>query len=223
MALDASAACAGFLYCLTLANHLIQSGSFRHVLVVGAETLSRIINYKDRESCILFGDGAGAVILSRDEDGQSKIIYSHVQCDGSGFENLYVPAGGSRRPIKMENVEFPERYVKMRGREVFKHATRTMIEGCTRALQASGVSTSAIDHAIIHQANKRIIEAVTERLSIPSSKVLYNVEDLGSTSSASIPILFDQCVRDGKIHRGDLILMSAFGAGFTSGTSVMSY
>lgn len=223
MAFDFSSACAGFLYGLTVADSLIKTGKFHHVLLVGAETLSRITNFKDRQSCILFGDGAGAVVLSREDKGSSKIIFNKVAADGSGFEHLNVFSGGSRLPINTNNADEDERYIKMNGREVFRQATTTMFEDCLEALRQTGLSAKDIDYALIHQANRRIIEAVTDRLELTSEKVLYNIEHFGNTSSASIPILLDQNVKSGKIQRGQKLLLSSFGAGFTSGTAILNY
>lgn len=223
MAFDFSAACAGFLYGLTIAESLIKTGQFQHVLLIGSEILSRITNFRDRQSCILFGDGAGAVVLSREEKVSSRVIFNKVTSDGRGFEHLHVFSGGSRLPINAENVNGDERYIKMNGRDVFRQATTTMFEDCLEALEQTGLSVNDIEFALIHQANKRIIEAVISRLELASEKVLYNIENLGNTSSASIPILLDQNVKNGKIQRGQKLLLSSFGAGFTSGTAILEY
>ena len=152
-----------------------------------------------------------------------KRVEPKVTSDGRGFEHLHVFSGGSRLPINAENVNGDERYIKMNGRDVFRQATTTMFEDCLEALEQTGLSVNDIEFALIHQANKRIIEAVTSRLELASEKVLYNIENLGNTSSASIPILLDQNVKNGKIQRGQKLLLSSFGAGFTSGTAILEY
>ncbi len=224
LALDLSAACSGFLYALTIAEHLIRAGTARHILVVGAETLSRIINYQDRQTCILFGDGAGAAVLSRAEDSETSEIHaSTLAADGSNAKLLAVPAGGSRKPFSAEVLENREHFVHMQGREIFKAAVTTLKTVSNRTLEACGKTVSDVDWFFIHQANRRIVESLAGQMGLAEGKVPCNVDRVGNTSSASIPILLDESIRSGKVKRGDTLLLAAFGAGLTSGAVVLKY
>lgn len=224
MAFDLSAACSGFVYGLTVANQFISTGLYRHILVIGAEVLHRYVNYKDRETCILFGDGAGAVIASRAEDGHdSAILSSHLHSDGSLGELFVLPAGGSAMPFSKEVLDNDLQYVRMKGREIFKNAVRTMTQCCQEALEANQMTIDEVDWMIPHQANIRILDAVAHYFGIPSEKVVVNLHDTGNTSAATIPIALDEAVRDGRIKRGQHVLLTAFGAGLTSGSLMMRY
>lgn len=222
LAVDLSAACSGFLYGLVVADSLLRSGVYRHILVLGAETLSRLTNYEDRQTCVLFGDGAGAVVLSKTSD-EGSLLYSHVQAIGDTAGVLHVPAGGSREPVTAAVLESKRQYIHMNGREVYRRAVDRLMAECVDALKACELDVNAIDWAVLHQANARIIEKVGENLGISPEKLLMNISETGNTSSASIPILLDQNVRNAKIKRGDLLLLAAFGAGLTSGSAVLRY
>jgi 3-oxoacyl-[acyl-carrier-protein] synthase-3 len=224
MALDISAACSGFVYGLSIADNFVKTGMFKNVLVLGAETLSRIMNYEDRQTCILFGDGAGAAVLSRAPEGSPSRIYSaHLGAQGELGDVLTLTGGGSRIPFSQEVLDKKLHLVQMKGREVFKAAVRALVERCEEALEANHMSVDDLTWVLTHQANVRIIEAVSQNLGIPAEKQLINIRDTGNTSSASIPILFDQSIREGKIKRGDTVLFAAFGAGVTSGSLLLKY
>jgi 3-oxoacyl-[acyl-carrier-protein] synthase-3 len=224
MAFDLSAACSGFLYGLTIADQFVGSGLYRNVLVVGAETLSRIMDYKDRTTCILFGDGAGAFIVGRAREGSgSAILATAMEADGTYGDLLSLPGGGSKHPTTAATVEQGLQFVRMKGREIFKAAVRAMSQRCEEVLDRARVPKSAIDWIVPHQANTRIIDAVGDQLGLPQSKVVSNLAHTGNTSSASIPIAFDEAVRDGRIQRGQTLLLGAFGGGLTSGAVVLKF
>ena len=224
MSMDLNAACTGFVYGLTIADQFIRSGMYEHVLVVGAEVLHPFVNYKDRETCILFGDGAGAVVVGRaPAETGSKIYSSHLRADGSLGELFTLKAGGSAVPLSIEALERGDNWLSMRGREIFKHAVRTMSDVCQQALDANGMLMDQIDWLIPHQANLRIIDAVGKHFGIPSEKVVVNVHDTGNTSAATVPIALDQAVRDGRISRGQNVLLTAFGSGLTSGSLLLKF
>ncbi len=224
MALDISAACSGFVYGVSIADQFIKSGMFKNVLVVGAETLSRIMNYEDRQTCILFGDGAGAAVVSRaTEESTSKILSAHLGAQGELGDVLTLTGGGSRIPFSQEVLDKKLHLVQMKGREVFKAAVRALVDRCEEALSANKISVDQIDWVVTHQANLRIIESVSSQLGIPVDKQLVNIRNTGNTSSASIPILFDESIRNGTIKRGDTVLFAAFGAGLTSGSLLLKY
>ncbi len=224
MAFDLSAACSGFVYGVSVADQFIRTGMFKHVLVVGAEILSRFVNYKDRETCILFGDGAGAAILSRTSvESNSKILSSHMHTDGSLGDLFVLPAGGSALPLSEKVLQENLQFVKMKGREIFKAAVRTMASVCEEALKHNDVHLDEIDWIIPHQANIRIIEAVARQVGIDLNKVVINVQETGNTSAATIPVALDQAIRDGRIKSGDHVILTAFGAGLTSGSILLRY
>ena len=224
MAFDLSAACSGFVYGVAVADQFIKTGMYKHVLVLGAEVLHRYVNYKDRETCILFGDGAGAVICSRAEEGQSStILSSHLRSDGSLGELFVLPAGGSGMPLSQEVLDNNMQYVRMKGREIFKNAVRSMTDVCQEALQTNGMTVAQVDWLIPHQANIRILDSVAHYFEIPAEKVVINVNDTGNTSAASVPMAFDEAVRDGRIQRGHHVLLTAFGAGLTAGSVLLRY
>jgi 3-oxoacyl-[acyl-carrier-protein] synthase-3 len=211
IAFDLSAACTGFIYGLYVADSIMRSKDVDRALVVGAERFSRIVNWKDRTTCILFGDGAGAVLLERDE--REGILSFDIGADGSYGDLLYVESVGS-------DVD-PPYYVKMKGNEVFKVAVRTMVESAQRVMEKSGLTPSDIDLLVPHQANVRILKAVAERLGIEMDKLYINLPKYGNTSAASIPLALDEAVRSGRAKQGDVILMVAFGGGFTWGSCIV--
>lgn len=224
MTLDVSAACSGFIYALSVADQFIKTGMYKNLLVVGAETLSRITNYQDRQTCILFGDGAGAVILSRSESNSPSRIHStHLHASGHLGDLLMVPGGGSRMPLSQRVLDENLFCIQMKGREVFKNAVRTLADRCREALEANGKKVSDVKWFLGHQANLRIIEAVAEQVGLDHKALLINVGSTGNTSSASIPILLDQEVRKGTIQKGDLVLSAAFGAGLTSASTLLTF
>lgn len=224
MAFDLSAACSGFVYGASVADQFIRTGMYKNVLVVGAEVLHRYVNYKDRETCILFGDGAGAAIFTRaDNKDDSRIFSTHLRADGSLGDLFVLPAGGSAIPFTQEVLEKELQYVRMKGREIFKNAVRTMSQVCQEALDTNGMAIEEVDWLIPHQANLRIIDAVGSHFGIDPKKVIINVERTGNTSAATVPIALDEAVRDGRIKRGQNVLLTAFGAGLTSGSLLMRY
>lgn len=221
---DLSAACSGFVYALSVADQFIRTGMYKNVLVVGAEVLHRFVNYKDRETCILFGDGAGAWILSRtDKNDQNIIFSSHLHADGNLGDLFVLPAGGSKIPFSQAVLEDGSQYVRMKGREIFKNAVRTLTDCCHEALDANNVSADKVDWLVPHQANLRILESVADHFKFPKEKVIVSLNETGNTSAASIPLAFDLAYQEGKIKRGQLILLAAFGAGLTSGSILLRF
>lgn len=223
MSFDLSAACTGFVYGLSIADQFIRTGHYKNILVVGAETLHRIVNYKDRDTCILFGDGAGCVIATRSEDPNSSILSSHLHAEGELGDLFRLPGGGSKIPISQFVVDNDLQFVTMKGREIFKNAVRTMSQCCQEALTANGLNIEDIDWLVPHQANQRIIEAVAKHFGFPQEKVIINVHETGNTSAATVPVALDEGVRDGRIKRGQLVLLAAFGAGITSGSILLRF
>ncbi len=221
-AFDMAAACSGFIYGLTLAEGIIQSGRARTILLIGAELLTRYVDYTDRSTCVIFGDGAGAAVIQPVEDGRG-LLAVRIQSDGDYIDYLYTPGGGTRYPASIETVTNRLHYIKMRGNELFKVAVRSMEEISRRVLDDLRMSPSDIDLFIPHQANQRITEAVAERLGLPLEKVYSNIHRVGNTSSASIPIALDECVRAGRVKSGDLVMMASFGAGVTFGAAVLRW
>lgn len=221
-AFDLLAGCTGFIYALSVASQFIASGMYRRVLVIGAETLSRIVDWTDRNTCVLFGDGAGAVVVGPVPRGYG-LIHSKLGSDGSGGPLLCLPAGGSRMPASRETVEDRLHFVRMSGREVFKFAVRTCGDGSLEALEEAALSVEDVDFLIPHQANIRIIEAAAKRLNLPMDRVLVNVDRFGNTSTASIPMALEEAVSQGRIKDGDNIVMAGFGAGLTWAVAVMRW
>ncbi|MHB8156023.1 MAG: beta-ketoacyl-ACP synthase III [Desulfocucumaceae bacterium] len=221
-AFDLLSGCTGFIYALSVASNFVAGGTYRYVLIIGAETLSRIVDFEDRNTCVLFGDGAGAAVVGPVPDGYG-LKHTKLGSDGSGGQHLFVPAGGSRIPATRETVEKRLHFVRMNGREVFKFAVRTCGEGSLEVLEAAGLTVKDLDFFIPHQANIRIIEAAAKRLDLPMEKVLVNVDRFGNTSTASIPMALEEALDKGRITDGDNILMSAFGAGLTWGASLMRW
>lgn len=219
---DVGAACSGFLNALSVADSFIRTGQINNALVVGSDALSRLLNWQDRGTCILFGDGAGAVVLGASQNG-SGILSTRLRTDGSYVRTLYVPAGGSLKPATPETVQRNEHTITMNGKEVFKIAVRSMEEISRQALAEADVPVSQISLVIPHQANRRIIVALAERLGIPMDRVMVNVDKYGNTSAASIPVALDEAKRQGKIKSGDIVLLNAFGAGFAWGAAVIKF
>lgn len=221
-AMDISAACAGFLYGLDLANGLILSGQYDTILVVGGEVFNNIVDWQDRNTCVLFGDGAGAAVVQATEEPKG-ILSSYIGSDGdyADINLLGIPAGGSRMPVTTEAIDQHLDKIQMNGREVFKLGVRLMPEAAERALKKANVSVDEIDLLIPHQANLRIIEAVGHRLGVPREKVYVNVDKYGNTSAATVIIALDEAIRDGTAKPGDLILLVTFGAGLTWGSTLI--
>jgi 3-oxoacyl-[acyl-carrier-protein] synthase-3 len=212
-AFDLSAACAGFIYGLSIGDAFIRRGQFKRVLVIGVEVLSRIVDWTDRGTCVLFGDGAGAVLLGADENGTRGVLSTHLYADGSLTDVLLQPAGGSREPLTAEAIAAKRHLVRMNGREVYKHAVRNMAAASRAALDANGLHPDDVTWVIAHQANIRIIEGVSERIAIPLTRFVINVDRYGNTSSASVPTALDEAVDAGKIKDGDVLVFSALGGG----------
>jgi 3-oxoacyl-[acyl-carrier-protein] synthase-3 len=221
---DLSAACSGFIYGLSIADKYIRTGEARKVLVIGAEVLSRVLDWTDRNTCILFGDGSGAAVIEASE-GESGVLSTHIFSNGSYWNTLYQPGCGNRNPATDERT-IADRlfYIKMEGNDVFKHAVRAMEEAACTALSANGMSPADVSLLIPHQANRRIIDATAKRLGITEDERLFvNLHNYGNTSSASIPISLDEANRSGRLKSGDIVLLDAFGGGFTYGSALMRW
>jgi 3-oxoacyl-[acyl-carrier-protein] synthase-3 len=220
---DLGAACSGFTYALTTGMQMVATGAHDHALVVGADVMSSIIDYTDRTTCVLFGDGAGAVVVSPALDDEPSIIGFSHEIDGSGGPALCMPAGGSRLPASRETVDQRLHYVKQDGQAVFKFAVRKTEEICRRVLQQHGVDSSEIDLFVSHQANRRIIQAAADRMGLPESKVIINLERFGNTTAATIPLALADAVCQGRVKKGDLVLLASVGAGFTVGAVLLRW
>ena len=220
---DLSAACSGFTYSLTTAAQLVGTGASRHALVVGADVMSSIIDYTDRTTCVLFGDGAGAVVVEATDDPALGIIDFEHYVDGHGGEALKMPAGGSLRPASHETVEQRLHYVKQDGQAVFKFAVRKTEEICRRVLDRAGIDASQIDLFVSHQANRRIIQAAAEKLGLSGDKVVINIERFGNTTAGTIPLALADAVRQDRLKKGDLVLLASVGAGFTVGAVLVRW
>ncbi len=222
-AFDIAAACPGFVYAATIAEGLIAAGYHKHVLVLGAERLSTITDWQDRSTAVLFGDGAGAAVI-RPADGNGRgILSSYIGADGTLAELLYIPAGGGMNPLTPDNIGDRQQYMRMAGREVFKAAVHAMADAGDQALARAGVTADEIDLLVPHQANLRIIDATARHAGIPMEKVMVNVDRYGNTSAASIPLALAQAEQEGRLQPGMLILLVAFGAGFTWGAQVVRW
>src|ERR1043166_9444112 len=221
-AMDIVAACSGFLYGVSLASSMIQTGQIRHAVVVGAEILTRYVDYTDRSTCVLFGDGAGAAILGPVESGRG-ILSVKIRSDGRYEKQLYAPGGGTKGGFTAETIARGDHFFKMKGNEVFKIAVRSMVDISREVLCEAGLKTDDIDLFIPHQANQRITDAVANTLNVDPSRVFSNIAEHGNTSSASIPIGLDECVETGRVKKDDVILMASFGGGFTCGSVVMRW
>jgi 3-oxoacyl-[acyl-carrier-protein] synthase-3 len=225
-AFDVSAACAGFVFGMSIADQFIATGQMRHVLVVGVELLSRVVDWTDRTTCVLFGDGAGAAVLGPADasTGAAKprgVLATSIVTDGSLAGALRIPGGGSVAPASAASVEQRLHYVQMKGQDVFKVAVKNLLSACREALDRAGMTQEDIDWICPHQANRRIIDQVVARVEVPPEKVLMNIDRMGNTSSASIPILLDENVRAGIIKPGDAVLMCALGAGVSWGSAIV--
>jgi 3-oxoacyl-[acyl-carrier-protein] synthase III len=221
-AFDVGAACSGWLYAMATAEGLIMSGTAETILVVGSEKMSAIVDWKDRSTCVLFGDGAGAAVLKRSKNGKG-ILSAYMRSDGKLADLLYRPHGGATTPMSAEVLANGSHLVRMAGREVFKHAVRSMADACDRALDGARLTGSDIDLLIPHQANVRIIEATAKHAGISMDKVYVNVDRYGNTSSASIPIALDEAIESGRVKEGSTVMMVAFGAGFTWASMIIRF
>ena len=221
-AMDVVAACSGFLYGVSLADSMIRTGQVRHAVVVGAEILTQYVDYTDRQTCVLFGDGAGAAVLGP-VDASRGILASKIKSDGRYEEQLFSPGGGTRKKPTADTLAAGDHYFKMKGNELFKVAVRSMAEISREVLERAGKKSDEISLFIPHQANQRITEAVADRLNVSMDKVYSNIAVHGNTSSASIPIALDECVEAGRIKEGDLVLMASFGGGVTWGAVLMQW
>jgi 3-oxoacyl-[acyl-carrier-protein] synthase-3 len=224
---DINAACSGFLYALQVARHFINTGNRTTALVIGAEKLSSLINWKDRNTCVLFGDGAGAVVIRRADEGlpnvPGRVLSTVMGSDGNLADLLKVPGGGSACPITAENILTSPNTIHMEGRETFKHAVTRMLQASEQALELAGLTAADVDMVIPHQANARIITAIAERLGLPPEKTFINLDKYGNTSAATIPVALDEAHRQGAIKRGDVLVLVAFGGGFTWASSVVRW
>ncbi len=221
-AFDLSAGCAGFIFALSMADQAIRGGTARRVLVVGAEVLSRILNFEDRATCVLFADGAGAAVLVADQ-GDRGIISTHMGSDGGNGYLIHIPGGGAAQPATHESIDKKLHYIRMQGNEVFKLAVRAMGDVSLKALRQNGLGPQDLALLIPHQANLRIITACAKRLGIPMEKVYVNIDRYGNTSSASIPMALDEAVREGRLVEGDLLLLTSFGAGLSWGAALIRW
>jgi 3-oxoacyl-[acyl-carrier-protein] synthase-3 len=218
---DIIAACAGFLYGLTTGAHLVAAGTHRKVLVIGSDTMSRIIDYTDRSTCILFGDGAGAFLIEPVEENEDAGFIDFIgEIDGSGGDFLKMPAGGSRMPASADTVAKRLHYVKQDGQQVFRYAVKKISELCSQLLERNGLSGDDVNIMIPHQANRRIIEATAERLKLPLDRVLVNIDRYGNTTAGTIPLATRDAVSQGRLKKGDLVLYAAVGAGYTAGAAL---
>jgi len=220
---DLFAACSGFTYALTTAAQLIAGGGSRRALVVGADVMSSIIDYTDRTTCVIFGDGAGAAVVEASDDPNIGIIDFENYIDGTGGQALCMPAGGSLRPASHETVEQRLHYVKQDGQAVFRFAVRNTEEACRRILNRNQIKPSEIDLLVSHQANRRIIQLAAEKLGLPLEKVIINIEKFGNTTAATIPLALNDAVQDCRLKRGDLVLLVSVGAGFTVGSILLRW
>jgi 3-oxoacyl-[acyl-carrier-protein] synthase-3 len=220
---DLSAACSAFLYALQTGAQFVATGAHKRVLVIGADVMSSILDYSDRSTCILFGDGAGAVILEASEDDSLGLIDFLHEVDGSGGCSLFMPGGGSLHPTTHETVDQKMHYVHQDGQAVFKYAVRKMAELCEKMLLRNGIKGADIDAFIPHQANKRIISATADRLSLRPESVIVNIERYGNTTAGTIPLAMETARQDGKLKKGDLVLLASVGAGFTAGAALLRW
>lgn len=222
IAFDLSAACAGFLFGLTVADSFIRAGTAKNVAVIGAETLTRVIDFQDRTTCVLFGDGAGAVVV-RGDTSERGMISAHLSSNGLLADALHIPSGGSASPASEETVANREHFIRMNGREIFKYAVRYLSDAAIKAIEPAGVNADSVDVVVPHQANLRILDAVSKRVGIPMEKFILNLERVGNTSSASIPIALDEAIRGNQIKENDLVLMIALGGGLSWGSTLIRW
>lgn len=222
-AFDLAAACAGFIYGLSVADAYVRTGAARHVLVVGVELLSRIVDWTDRNTCVLFGDGAGAAVVGPSDDEHRGILSTHLYADGGQAESLWIPAGGTRAPMTPELLAAREHLVHMVGKDVFRYAVKGLVSACETALGANGLAAADVDWLVPHQANSRIIEAVLHRTGIARERCFVNIDKTANTSSASVPIALDQAVRAGLVRERQNVLCCAFGGGFAWGSALIRW
>jgi 3-oxoacyl-[acyl-carrier-protein] synthase-3 len=221
-AFDIAAACAGFIYGLSIADQFIRTGMNKHVLVVGAELLSRVTNWEDRNTCVLFGDGAGAAVVSAaDDSGSDRVLSSRLHTDSTLTESLCIPAGGAREPITAEGLAQHRNKVAMIGGDIFKIAVKNLTSASRSAIEDAGIGPDDVDWVVPHQANMRIISQVSARLGIPLERFILNIDKYGNTSSASIPLALDEGIRDGRVQPGQTVLMCALGAGISWGSALV--
>jgi len=222
VAFDIGAACTGFIYAVVTANQFISTGLYKNVLVIGAETLSKFVDWQDRNTCVLFGDGAGAVVMSRVEEGYG-LLSQYLGADGTGSDALAIDAGGSRNPASLETVRRNMHYIRMDGNEVFKFAVRVMAAAAEEAVSIAGLEKSDVDYLIPHQANIRIIEAARKRMGLSEDRVYINLSKYGNMSAASIPVALDEAVNSGKIKNDNNVVLVGFGAGLTWGSCLVKW
>lgn len=220
--MDVFAACSGFLYGLTMVESMIRTGQIRYALVIGAEVLTKYVDYTDRSTCVIFGDGAGAAVLGPVPEGKG-ILATKIRSDGRYEEQLYAPGGGTKLGTTHETIDNRMHFFKMKGNELFKVAVRSMSDISAEMLKKAGYTVDDVDIVIPHQANQRITDAVASRLGVPEDKVYSNIAEHGNTSSASIPIAMDECIQSGRIKEGSLVLLTAFGGGVTWGGTVIRF
>lgn len=223
VAFDVSAACSGFLYALDLARHSVGSGAFKNALIIGAEKLSAFVDWTDRNTCVLFGDGAGAAVIVPSTNGDGKVLSCALGTDGAQAELLNIPGGGSACPVRIDAPGDKLAYLAMQGREVFKHAVNAMKKASIDAISAAGLTPQDIKLLIPHQANLRIIDAIVERLEVGKENVFINLDKYGNTSAAAVAIALDEANRQGRIERGDKVLLVAFGAGLTWASAIVEW
>ena len=220
--MDIFAACSGFLYGLTMVESMIRTGQIKYALVIGAEILTKYVDYTDRGTCVIFGDGAGAAVLGPVQQGKG-ILATKIRSDGRYEEQLYSPGGGTKLGTTYKTIDNGDHFFKMKGNELFKVAVRSMADISIEMIEKAGYKVADVDIVIPHQANQRITDAVASRLGVPDEKVYSNIAQLGNTSSASIPIAMDECIQSGKIKEGSLVLLTAFGGGVTWGGTVIRF
>ena len=220
---DVSAGCSGFLYALNVGTMFVETGKYKKVLVIGSDVNSSMTDFTDRAVCIIFGDGAGAVLLERAKQGEAGIIDHVAQIEGMGGQFLYMPGGGSLNPASHETVNQKMHYIHQDGKNVFKYAVKKMAEMTERVLEKNGLTGKDVDCFIAHQANQRIITATAERLGMPMEKVIVNIDRYGNTTAGTIPLAMETALQEGKLKKGDLVLLAAVGAGFTSGATLMRW
>lgn len=220
---DLSAACSGFVYALQVGCKLVESGAHSRVMVIGADTMSSILDYSDRNTCVLFGDGAGAVLIEPAEEGEIGMIDFVHEIDGSGGSSLYMPGGGSLNPPSQETIDKKMHYVHQDGQAVYKFAVRKMAEATMRVLERNGLTGADLSCFVPHQANRRIIEACAERLGMPQDKVVINIDRYGNTTAGTIPLAMNTAVEEKRLKKNDLVLIASVGAGFTLGAALMRW
>jgi len=220
---DVSAGCSGFLYSLNIGAMFIETGKYKKVLVIGSDVNSSMVNYQDRAVCIIFGDGAGAVLLEPAEAGEAGIIDHVAQVEGGGGQYLYMPGGGSLNPASHETVDKKMHYIHQDGQQVFKYAVKKMAEMTQRILERNHLTGADVDCFIAHQANRRIIMATADRLKMPEEKVIVNIDRYGNTTAGTIPLAMQTALEIGKLKKGNMVLLAAVGAGFTSGATLLKW